>query len=79
MKIRIHADFNNSTEDDKVRLIVMGSLRDLEQHKNQLCEGLVVILTDQEIEVEARLQFDSVDGMWLGVPDWSTLRHLPLT
>jgi hypothetical protein len=76
MNLRIHADFNNRTEEYKVRLDVMGSLRDLEQHKNQVSEGSLVLLSDQEVEVEARLEFDKVDGIWLGIPDWTTLRHL---
>jgi hypothetical protein len=35
-----------------------------------------VLLNDGEVEVEAQLERDQHDEMWLGVPDWSTLRDL---
>lgn len=76
MQIRLHADFNNCTEDYKARLDTMGSLRDIERHKDELCAGMTVLLNDGELEVEARLERDEENEMWLGVPDWSTLRHL---
>lgn len=74
--IRLHADFNNCTEDYKARLDTMGSLRDIEQHKDELREGMTVILNDGEIEVEARFERDPNDEIWIGVPDWSTRRDL---
>jgi hypothetical protein len=74
--IRLHADFNNCTEDQKVRLHTLASLRDIDQHKRELRSGIRVLLNDGEIEVEARLERDRYDEMWLGVPDWSTLRDL---
>ena len=76
MKIRLYADFNNMTEDDKVLLSAVGSRRDVEQHQNRLTEGLVVILSDNEFEVEARLVRDADHGIWLGIPYWSTRRDL---
>lgn len=76
MKIHLYADFNNSREDDKVRLNTIGSLGDIEKHKGQLHEGDRVMLSDTEIEVEADLERDPESGIWLGVPDWTTLRHL---
>ena len=76
MKIHLYGDFNNCTEDYKIRLITVGSLRDIEQKRDKLSDGLTVILSDNEIEVEAHLERDERDEMWLGVPDWSTRRDV---
>ena len=76
MKIRLYADFNNMTEDDKVLLSAVGSRKDIDKHKESLAEGLVVILSDNELEVEARLIRDDEHAIWLGIPDWSTRRDL---
>ena len=76
MKIRLYADFNNMTEDDRVLLSAVGSRRDIDQHEESLAEGLEVILSDNEFEVEARLVRDEAHAIWLAVPDWSTRRDL---
>ena len=71
--LRIYADFNNTGEDDRVRLNTVGSLRDLRALEGQLADGLRVILymTD-EFEVEGTLVFDTI---WNGIPDWSTIKY----
>lgn len=76
MKIRLYADFNARTGDDKVVLNTVGSLADIDKHEADLTEGMKVILSDTEIEVEAQLERDRESGVWLGAPDWPTLRHL---
>jgi hypothetical protein len=69
--IRIYADFNNCAEDGRVRLNTMGSLEDIEKHKDLIKEGLrVVLYTPNELDIEAVLCFD---GIWYGVPDADTL------
>jgi hypothetical protein len=40
--------------------------------------GLVVTLYDEEMEVEAIVEFDEYAAAWLGQPNWSTRRDLPL-
>jgi hypothetical protein len=71
--IRIYADFNNCDEHDRVMLNTVGSLKDIEQYKDILEEGMMVILymTD-EFEVCGTLSFE---GIWIGVPDWNTIRY----
>ena len=76
MKIRLYADFNNMTEDDKVLLSAVGSRRDTDRYEQILNEGLEVILSDNEFEVEARLVRDERHAIWLAVPDWSPRRDL---
>ena len=74
MKLRLYADFNNMTEDDKVLLSAVGSRRDTDRCDQDLNEGLEVILIDNEFEVEGRLLRDEAHAIWLAVPDWSTRR-----
>jgi hypothetical protein len=69
--IRIYADFNSTDEEGRVWALLK---RDLEEHSDELKEGLRVLLhMDDEFEVEATLVYDRG---WMGVPDWSTIRYL---
>jgi hypothetical protein len=72
--IRIYADFNNSDEQERVRLNTVGSLEDLEKHRHALKDGLKVILyMTGEFEVHGTLVFDG--GIWNGIPEWETIRY----
>jgi hypothetical protein len=72
--IRIYADFNDQDEQGRVRLDTVGSLRDIEMHRNVLIDGMRVILyTPDEFEVEGILIYDE---MWRGVADYTTIRYL---
>ena len=71
--IRIYADFNSCDEHGRVMLNTVGSLRDLDKHKEALEPGAQVILyVPGDFEVRGTLLFE---GIWMGVPDWSTIRH----
>jgi hypothetical protein len=41
-----------------------------------LSPGMVAILYDEELEVEATIEFDQQAGIWLAQPNWSTRRDL---
>jgi hypothetical protein len=75
MSIRIHADFNAQTEDRKIWLDTVGSLACIEKIETPLVEGMTVVLYDEELEVQARLERFSDGVHWLGLPDWSTKRY----
>lgn len=75
MAIRIYADFNNSEKNGKVRLNTNGSLSDLFKVKHKIHRDMVVWLYDEEFEVETKLEYDEKWKVWLGEPDWSTLRY----
>ena len=75
MSIRIYADFNAQTEDEKVWLNTVGSQADLEKIETPLTDGMTVVLYDEELEVQARLERFRDGVHWLGVPDWSTKRY----
>jgi hypothetical protein len=71
--LRIYADFNHVDEKGRLMLDTVGSLRDIARLGQQMSDGMTVILymTD-ELEVEATVSFD---GIWVGVPDFSTVRY----
>jgi hypothetical protein len=75
MAIRIYADFNNCEEDGKVRLNSRGSLDDLSQVKNKIRSSMLVWIYDEELEVETELQYSQKWKIWLGEPNWSTIRY----
>jgi hypothetical protein len=71
--IRIYADFNSSDEQGRVMLNTVGSRTDLEQHKDVIAEGMLVILyMPGDFEVSGTLVFE---GIWMGIPDWSSIRY----
>jgi hypothetical protein len=71
--MKIYADFNSCDEQGRVRLSTVGSLKDIKQYENVLEEGMRVLLymTD-EFEVYGTLVFEDI---WLGIPDFSTIRY----
>ncbi len=73
---RIYVDFNTMEEDDRVFIAGIGrqSPRDVEL-VNVLRDGEHVLLYDEDMEIEAIVEFDVEHSRWMGVPDWATLRH----
>ena len=39
--------------------------------------GDLVTLYDEELEVDARLEYHAEEQWWVGIPDWSTKRNIP--
>jgi hypothetical protein len=71
--LRIYADFNSCDEQGRVCLNTAGSLATLHAQQDALFDGLRVMLyVPEEFEVEGVLIFDRI---WMGIPDWSTLRY----
>jgi len=74
---RIYADENDKTQDGCYMLDIAGSLRDIERYKSELQPGMRVLFNVQdEFEVEGTLSYDTVSKIWLGLPDYSTIRDL---
>ena len=76
MAVRLYVDFNTIAMDPKERVYINPHTQPgLTQ---QLHTGLVATLYDEEMEVEAVVEFDEHDRVWLGQPHWSTRRDLLL-
>lgn len=77
METRIYVDFNTTTTDSKERVYINTQIQpDLAKDFHL---GLVVTLYDEEMEVEAIVEFDEHGHVWLGKPNWSTRRDLLLS
>ncbi len=76
MDARISVDFNTITTDLKERVYINTGIHPA--LVQTLRPGLSVMLYDEEMEVAAVVEFDEHDQVWLGQPDWSTRRDLPL-
>ena len=76
MAVRRYVDFNTMAIDPKERVYINAHTQPVLMQ--ELHPGLVVTLCDEEMEVEAVVEFDEHDRAWLGQPNWSTRRDLPL-
>ena len=76
MVMRLYVDFNTMTTDPKDRVYINTQLQPA--LAQDLRPGLVVTLYDEEMEVDALVEFDEQDQVWLGQPHWSTRRDRPL-
>ena len=75
MGMRIYVDFNTIATDSKERVYINTQVQPVLE--KALRPGLAVTLYDEEMEVEAIVEFDAHDHIWLGQPNWSTHRDLP--
>jgi len=74
---RIYADENDKTADGCYMLHIAGSLKDIARYEGQLKPGMKVLFNVQdEFEVEGTLAYDGGTKIWLGRPDYSTMRDL---
>lgn len=72
---RIYVDFNTMMTDERERVLITTIARaDLASTPRP---GLVTLLYDETLEVEAVVEFDEDDHLWWSEPRWSTIRDLP--
>ena len=76
MTMRLYVDFNTMAMDPKERVYINPHTQAVLMQ--ELHAGLVVTLDDEEMEVEAIVEFDEHDRVWLGQPHWSMRRDLSL-
>jgi hypothetical protein len=73
---RIYFDANEGDERGRFDLGIPGALRDIEPVASELTEGMHVILYDnEELEIEAMLEFDPKYRCWMANPLWNTLKR----
>jgi hypothetical protein len=71
----IYADFHNADSRGRVRLNCAGTIRDLEEKRISLHEGLPLTLSDDDLEVEGNVQFADEEGLWVAVIDWNAIHR----
>lgn len=81
---RVYADFQNLDDDNRLRLVSAGTLRDLERQGIVLREGMCLTLytddaTDDgqpdELLAEGVVQFNREQECWVAEIDWQRIRH----
>lgn len=72
--LRIYVDFNTMMTDEEERVYINTLIQ--QELESCLRPGLSIVLYDEEMEVEAAVEFDDEQKQWLGKPDWSTRRDL---
>ena len=74
MKERLFVDFNTMNQDtwsEKPRVLI-----GRDEVPAFVTEGLLVIIGDENLEVEATLEYDQEHKVWWARPDWSTRKDL---
>ena len=73
-KLRVYVDFNSRDEGGNIAINVGTPAH--EYLKAILVTGLSIVLFDETLEVEARVEWNKDFDTWVGVPDWQTIHHL---
>ena len=74
---RIYFDPNAGDERGRFDLGIPGALSDIELISSEFSDGMHVILYDNDqLEVEAVLEFDQKYQRWMAHPLWNTLKRL---
>ncbi len=71
----IYADFHNADAQGRVRLNCVGTIRDLDEKRITLREGLQLTLSDDELEAEGDVHFAADERLWVAVIDWKAIRQ----
>ena len=67
------ADFNNADPKGRVRLNTVGSIRDIEESRIVLMDGVrLELYDDDEIVLEGIVRSDPIEG-WVAEVDWGAL------
>jgi hypothetical protein len=72
--MRIYVDFNTDAMDPQRRVLVNTDVRP--ELLPRLKAGTQVVIYDETLEVQGRLEFEPDRKRWLVAPNWSTKRHL---
>jgi hypothetical protein len=71
----VYADFHNADSRGRLRLNCIGTIRDLAEKRIVLVEGLRLILSDDELEVDGEVHFAEEVHVWVAVIDWNAIRQ----
>jgi hypothetical protein len=71
----VYADFHNADSRGRLRLNCVGTIRDLAEKRIVLVEGLRLILSDDELEVDGEVHFAEEEHISVAVIDWNAIRQ----
>lgn len=70
----IYADFNNADANGRVRLNCAGTVSDLSRLGVVLREGMAVVLSDDDLAADGRVEFSADERIWVAAVDWTAVR-----
>lgn len=72
---RVFADFNNADTLGRLRLNCVGTIEDLARQQITLQEHQSLTLYDEDLEVEAQVEYSTEEHVWVALIDWNAIRR----
>jgi hypothetical protein len=72
----ITADFNNADALGRLRLSIIGAVRDFARLGIRLVDGLRIVVTDGELEADGEVMYSNDEHIWVAKIDWNAIRRL---
>ena len=69
-KHKIFADFHNTDKHGRLRLTCLGTIEDITQLGIHFHEGMELVLSDGELEVDGTVEWNAEENRWVAKPDW---------
>lgn len=70
----IRVDFQNADGKGRVRLNTRGALKDIERLALTLRNGMHLLLSDGELEIDGVAAYSEEEQIWVSIVDWNKLR-----
>lgn len=67
---RVFVDFGNADDMGRVRLNTVGTINDLCDQGIELVEGLELTLYQEEVEMQAVVEYSLEEQQWVAKVDW---------
>lgn len=74
-KHKIFADFHNADEHGRLRLTCLGTIEDAARLGIRFHEGMELVLSDEELEVDGTVAWNAEENRWVAVIDWNAIRN----
>ena len=72
----VYVDFNNVDSFGRVRLNSIGTTNDIQKLSLRLAEGLLLIISDNEMRAKGVVEFSNKETIWVVNIDEDTVREL---
>ena len=74
-KHKIFADFHNADEQGRLRLTCLGTVENAARLGIRFHEGMTLVLSDEEVEVEGTVAWNAEKNRWVAAIDWDAIRN----
>ena len=74
-KHKMFADFHNADEQERLRLTCLGTVEDAARLDIRFHEGMILVLSNREVEVESTVAWNTEENRWVAAIDWDAIRN----